>query len=119
MFSFVAQQGKTDTSDSDVAPAKKAKLERPQRKPAPKPVIEDDDDTTEDESDDDSIHDSSNHDNDSSKEDGADTNTGGSTDADDFALELGLACVVCKKMDVSAGNQLIECQECHNLYHQV
>ncbi|PIK54766.1 putative integrator complex subunit 12-like [Apostichopus japonicus] len=42
----------------------------------------------------------------------------GSTNMDDFALELGLACVVCKKMDVSAKNQLIECQECHNLYHQ-
>ena len=73
-------------------------------------MVEDDDDTEED-------SDDSNHD--SGKEDAPETTTGGSTDADDFALELGLACVVCKKMDVAAGNNLIECQECHNLYHQV
>ncbi|XP_072015427.1 integrator complex subunit 12-like [Amphiura filiformis] len=106
-----ADRAKLDTSDSDSAPIKKSKVERPQRlvsKPAP--VIEDDDDDTEEDSDD------SNHD--SGKEDTPETNTGGSTDADDFALELGLACVMCKKMDVSAGNNLIECQECHNLYHQ-
>ncbi|XP_076343714.1 integrator complex subunit 12 isoform X2 [Tachypleus tridentatus] len=42
----------------------------------------------------------------------------GNTDADDFALEMGLACVVCKQIDVSPGNQLVECQECHSLYHQ-
>ncbi|RWS08471.1 Integrator complex subunit 12-like protein [Dinothrombium tinctorium] len=35
----------------------------------------------------------------------------------DFAFE-GLACVVCKHIDVSANNQTVECQECHNLYHQ-
>ncbi|GFY58133.1 integrator complex subunit 12 [Trichonephila inaurata madagascariensis] len=39
-------------------------------------------------------------------------------DADDFAMEMGLACVICKSLDVTQGNQLIECQECHNLYHQ-
>ena len=72
--------------------------------------MEDDDDTDDD-------SDDSNHD--SGKEDAVETSTGGSTDADDFALELGLACIVCKKMDVAAGNQLIECQECHSLYHQV
>ncbi|PIK40383.1 putative integrator complex subunit 12 [Apostichopus japonicus] len=49
---------------------------------------------------------------------GMEEEAAGSTNMDDFALELGLACVVCKKMDVSAKNQLIECQECHNLYHQ-
>ncbi|XP_077978666.1 integrator complex subunit 12-like isoform X1 [Glandiceps talaboti] len=40
------------------------------------------------------------------------------TDADDFAMEMGLACVLCRQLDVSSGNQLVECQECHNLYHQ-
>ncbi|XP_057698640.1 integrator complex subunit 12 [Corythoichthys intestinalis] len=40
------------------------------------------------------------------------------TNADDFAMEMGLACVVCRQMTVSMGNQLVECQECHNLYHQ-
>ncbi|XP_061839869.1 integrator complex subunit 12 [Nerophis lumbriciformis] len=40
------------------------------------------------------------------------------TSADDFAMEMGLACVVCRQMTVSMGNQLVECQECHNLYHQ-
>ncbi|KAG8189422.1 hypothetical protein JTE90_020236 [Oedothorax gibbosus] len=39
-------------------------------------------------------------------------------DADDFAMEMGLACVICKQLDVTQGNQLIECQECHSLYHQ-
>ncbi|KAM4809333.1 integrator complex subunit 12 [Rhinophrynus dorsalis] len=40
------------------------------------------------------------------------------TSADDFAMEMGLACVVCRQMTVLSGNQLVECQECHNLYHQ-
>ncbi|XP_075277513.1 integrator complex subunit 12 isoform X3 [Opisthocomus hoazin] len=40
------------------------------------------------------------------------------TSADDFAMEMGLACVVCRQMTVISGNQLVECQECHNLYHQ-
>ncbi|XP_068177603.1 integrator complex subunit 12 [Antennarius striatus] len=40
------------------------------------------------------------------------------TSADDFAMEMGLACVVCRQMTVTMGNQLVECQECHNLYHQ-
>ncbi|RWS29402.1 integrator complex subunit 12-like protein [Leptotrombidium deliense] len=35
----------------------------------------------------------------------------------DFALE-GLACVVCKHIDTQPNNQTVECQECHNLYHQ-
>ncbi|XP_077156826.1 integrator complex subunit 12 [Paroedura picta] len=38
--------------------------------------------------------------------------------ADDFAMEMGLACVVCRQMTVTSGNQFVECQECHNLYHQ-
>lgn len=40
------------------------------------------------------------------------------TSADIFAMEMGLACVVCRQMTVTSGNQLVECQECHNLYHQ-
>lgn len=41
-----------------------------------------------------------------------------STDVGDFALEMGLACIVCKQLDFSPGNQPVECSECHNLYHQ-
>ncbi|XP_053202997.1 integrator complex subunit 12-like [Panonychus citri] len=41
-----------------------------------------------------------------------------STDAGEFALEMGLACVVCKQLDFAPGNQPVECSECHNLYHQ-
>ncbi|KAL1023808.1 hypothetical protein UPYG_G00046500 [Umbra pygmaea] len=40
------------------------------------------------------------------------------TNADDFAMEMGLACVVCRQVTLTSGNQLVECQECHNLYHQ-
>ncbi|KAJ8407567.1 hypothetical protein AAFF_G00274240 [Aldrovandia affinis] len=40
------------------------------------------------------------------------------TSAEDFAMEMGLACVVCRQMTLTLGNQLVECQECHNLYHQ-
>lgn len=40
------------------------------------------------------------------------------TDAGEFALEMGLACVVCKQIDVFPNNKLIECQDCHSLYHQ-
>ena len=29
-----------------------------------------------------------------------------------------LTCVVCGQMDVVARNQLVECAECHSLYHQ-
>lgn len=44
--------------------------------------------------------------------------TGGSADAEDFAMEMGLACVVCRQLDVTPRNRMIECQECHSLYHQ-
>lgn len=40
---------------------------------------------------------------------------------DTFALEIledDLTCVVCKGMDVGARNRLVECVECHSLYHQ-
>lgn len=29
-----------------------------------------------------------------------------------------LSCVVCKQVEQSAGNEIVECQECHSLYHQ-
>lgn len=29
-----------------------------------------------------------------------------------------LSCVVCKRVEQSAGNEIVECQECHSLYHQ-
>ena len=45
--------------------------------------------------------------------------SGGSVaDIDAFADSLGVACVVCKSFDVQTGNTLVECQDCHNLYHQ-
>ena len=40
------------------------------------------------------------------------------TDAGEFAVEMGLACVQCKQIEQTPNNQLVECQECHNLYHQ-
>ncbi|XP_026285303.2 integrator complex subunit 12 [Frankliniella occidentalis] len=33
-------------------------------------------------------------------------------------LEEDLLCVVCRQMMQSDGNRLVECQECHGLYHQ-
>ena len=39
-------------------------------------------------------------------------------DIDAFADSLGVACVVCKSFDVQTGNTLVECQDCHSLYHQ-
>ncbi|XP_069693101.1 integrator complex subunit 12 isoform X3 [Periplaneta americana] len=42
-------------------------------------------------------------------------------DDDGLALEIleeDLTCVVCRGMDVVARNQLVECIECHSLYHQ-
>lgn len=33
-------------------------------------------------------------------------------------LEDDLTCVICKGMDVGARNRLVECTECHSLYHQ-
>lgn len=33
-------------------------------------------------------------------------------------LEDDLTCVVCKGMDVGARNRLVECDDCHSLYHQ-
>ncbi|GAB6024183.1 Integrator complex subunit 12 [Chamberlinius hualienensis] len=40
------------------------------------------------------------------------------TSATDLAVEMGLACVVCRSIQFSSGNTLVECQDCHNLYHQ-
>lgn len=33
-------------------------------------------------------------------------------------LEDDLTCVICKGMDVGARNTLVECGDCHSLYHQ-
>ena len=46
-----------------------------------------------------------------------------STSSDPFDLETmadfgDISCVVCKNIDFKPGNQLVECQECHSLYHQ-
>ncbi|XP_023223885.1 integrator complex subunit 12-like isoform X1 [Centruroides sculpturatus] len=45
-------------------------------------------------------------------------NSEGNADADNIAMEMGLACIVCKQIDIALGNSLVECQECHSLYHQ-
>lgn len=29
-----------------------------------------------------------------------------------------ISCVVCKRVEQRAGNEIVECQECHSLYHQ-
>lgn len=41
-----------------------------------------------------------------------------SSDGEDLAVDMGQVCVMCNQLDVTAKNQLIECQECHCLYHQ-
>ncbi|CAN8004343.1 unnamed protein product [Ixodes hexagonus] len=41
-----------------------------------------------------------------------------SSDGEDLAVDMGQVCVTCNQLDVTAKNQLIECQECHCLYHQ-
>ena len=33
-------------------------------------------------------------------------------------LNMGISCIVCKNSNTSKSNQLVECQECHSLYHQ-
>ena len=113
------KQLKTNTSDSlDPPQSKRSRFEKQS-----KPVIDDDEDEDKEDEDNEEGEGESADTEDSSKDDTGDSNHGdsnhGSTDADDFALELGLACIVCKQIEVSAGNQLIECQECHSLYHQV
>ncbi|XP_033104393.1 integrator complex subunit 12-like, partial [Anneissia japonica] len=120
---------KKDISDIfEPSEKKKRKLnvDRPR-----KPVIDDDDDDEEDEEDveddEEAIEENDEHeDDDEEDEEAADADTNmevaeeipGSTDVGDFALELGLSCNVCKQISVSKGNQLVECQECHSLYHQ-
>jgi len=49
----------------------------------------------------------------------AETDTEQAMDADDFAFDMGISCVICRQFDVSSNNQLIECKDCHSLYHQV
>eukprot|EP00057_Strongylocentrotus_purpuratus_P026192 XP_011680666.1 PREDICTED: integrator complex subunit 12 [Strongylocentrotus purpuratus] len=127
------------TGDSGIA-AKKPKIEpevRQSRIQPRKPVIDDDDD---DEDDDDDDDDQGEEDDDETedeqteeKEEKMSESSGEEDDepefigkeeekpgaaADDDEMWLGLACVVCKDLEISAGNTLIECQECHNLYHQ-
>ncbi|XP_071955319.1 uncharacterized protein [Antedon mediterranea] len=113
---------KKDISDIFEAPEKKkAKLQidRPR-----KPVIEDDDDDEEDAEDETVEEENDRNEDVEEDQEMEDANMeeskelSGSTDVGDFALELGLSCGVCKQMNVSKGNQLVECQECHSLYHQ-
>ncbi|XP_069173612.1 integrator complex subunit 12 isoform X2 [Procambarus clarkii] len=42
------------------------------------------------------------------------------TDMNDLAMEImdEVNCTVCKSFEVSPRNRLVECQECHSLYHQ-
>ncbi|CAA3033306.1 integrator complex subunit 12, partial [Olea europaea subsp. europaea] len=37
--------------------------------------------------------------------------------SDDIDL-TGSSCAVCKQVDQKGGNEIVECQECHTLYHQ-
>ncbi|KAK2161102.1 hypothetical protein LSH36_121g05029 [Paralvinella palmiformis] len=54
----------------------------------------------------------------SSDEDNDSSNFPG-LDAEQFATDMmDLACVVCKRLDMTSGNRLLDCQECHRLYHQ-
>lgn len=53
-----------------------------------------------------------------SKIDDDSENSEGNADADNIALEMGLFCIVCKLIEQTPGNSLVECQECHSLYHQ-
>ncbi|XP_022087011.1 integrator complex subunit 12-like isoform X2 [Acanthaster planci] len=113
---------KSDSSDSFDPPSSKRLRSERQRKP----VIEDDeddDDDTEEDNDNEEVEEEEEESLGTEDSSHGDSNPGdsnhGSTDADDFAVEMGLACIVCKQLEVSAGNQLIECQECHSLYHQL
>lgn len=43
----------------------------------------------------------------------------GQMDQMQFDLDIGnLSCVICNTMSISSTNRLVECQECHSLYHQ-
>ncbi|CAG9772667.1 unnamed protein product [Ceutorhynchus assimilis] len=45
----------------------------------------------------------------------------GNNSDNDLELDLlkdDLSCVICNKMDVGARNRLLECSDCHGLYHQ-
>ncbi|XP_054290594.1 integrator complex subunit 12-like [Macrosteles quadrilineatus] len=55
------------------------------------------------------------------REDLEESQTSGSDSDDGVALEIlddDLSCVVCHEMAVGANNNLVECVECHSLYHQ-
>ncbi|KAF6017164.1 INTS12 [Bugula neritina] len=58
-------------------------------------------------------------DTDCSTEMGAASNEDIAVDADDFAFGLGISCVICRQFGYSSENKLLECQDCHNLYHQM
>lgn len=38
--------------------------------------------------------------------------------SDDIDPTGMMSCVVCKRSDQRTGNEIVECQECHSLYHQ-
>lgn len=38
--------------------------------------------------------------------------------SDDDIECTSISCVVCKRADQTVGNEIVECQECHSLYHQ-
>ncbi|KAL7637262.1 UNVERIFIED_CONTAM: hypothetical protein RMT77_011974 [Armadillidium vulgare] len=39
-------------------------------------------------------------------------------DMNELTSDLGINCTVCKSFEQTSGNQLVECQECHSLFHQ-
>lgn len=48
----------------------------------------------------------------------ADDDSGSGVEEDHLKELEDLMCVICKLMDVSARNRLVECADCHSLYHQ-
>lgn len=48
------------------------------------------------------------------------SSAGSHSSAMDDLLDLGeITCVICRQMDNTSNNQLYECTDCHNLYHQL
>lgn len=48
----------------------------------------------------------------------ADDDSGSGVEEEHLKELEDLMCVICKLMDVSARNRLVECADCHSLYHQ-
>ncbi|CAG0897206.1 unnamed protein product [Darwinula stevensoni] len=60
----------------------------------------------------------SSRDSDSPSKKSEDSESGDGLEIETMGMVMGLVCVVCKSLEVTTHNRLIECQECHQLYHQ-